>query len=82
MQPLFEKILLAGGGALVSLAAAYWFIGRELAWIKGAMTNLVSIAKDFHDEKIKRVLLDADVKKVQIDVNQAHVKLRELSKRR
>lgn len=82
MNPLLEKVLLAGGGALVSLAAAYWFVGRELAFIRGAMTNLVTIAKDFHDEKIKRVLLEQRVDKTQVDVNQAHLKLRELAKRR
>lgn len=80
MNPLLEKVLLAGGGALVSLAGAYWFVGRELAWIKGAMTALVGIAKEFQDEKIARVLLKQDVQKAQADINQAHVAIREIKK--
>ena len=82
MQPLLQKVMLAGGGALVSLAIAYWAVGREIAWIKGAMTALVGIAKEFQDEKIARVLLKQDVQKAQADVNAAHVQIRDLKKRR
>jgi hypothetical protein len=82
MTPILEKIVFAGGGALVSLAIAYWAVGREIAWIKGAMTALVGIAKEFQDEKIARVLLKQDVQKAQADVNAAHVQIRDLKKRR
>jgi len=82
MTPILEKIVFAGGGALVSLAIAYWAVGREIAWIKGAMTSLVGIAKEFHDEKIQRVILAQRVDKAQADVNAAHDSIRTLKRSR
>lgn len=80
MNPLLEKFVFAGGGALVSLVGAYYAVGMKLARMEGAMSHLVGIAKEFHDEKINRVLLKQDVQKAQTDINQAHVAIRELKK--
>ncbi len=80
MPPLFEKLVFAGGGALVSLVGALYAVGMKLSRVEGAMEHLVGIAKEFHDEKINRVLLKQDVQKAQQDVNAAHVQIRELKK--
>ncbi len=80
MNPLLEKVVFAGGGALVSLVGALYAVGMKLSRMEGAMDHLVGIAKEFHDEKINRVLLKQEVQKAQTDVNAAHVAIRELKK--
>ncbi len=68
------------GGSLLSLSIAYITQGKDLAYIKGQLTSLLK----FHSKLSKlyetMVIIEKDVVKLNLDLNQAHAKIRDLQK--
>jgi hypothetical protein len=77
-----EKALWAVGGGFLSLITAYYTTGKELAFIKGQLSQLMHFFGKVEACEKQVVLVTADVIKLQKDVTSAHEKLRVLQKTR
>lgn len=56
-----QKAVFAAGGALFSLLAAYWAIGRDLSFLKGAMAHVSKAAEEFQKSREKTAKLESRV---------------------
>lgn len=57
-----ERGLWAIFGSFVSLCLAYVAVGRDLAFLKGAMAHVSKAADEFHSFREKYGTIDAEVK--------------------
>ena len=86
LTDLITNILLCVGsflgGYLLSLSIAYVVLGKDIAYIKGQLTNLLK----FHDKLSKLhekvVVLEKDVSKAQGDLNYAHGRIRDIQQKK
>ena len=76
------KILIGLGsfllGSLVTICVAYVAQGKDIAYIKGQLTSLLKFHEKLSKLYEKMVAVEKDVTKIQMDLNSAHGKIRDL----
>ena len=68
------------GGSLLSLATTYVLLSKEISYIKGQLTYLLKFHEKLSKLYERQVILDKDITKIGMDLNQAHAKIRDLQK--
>lgn len=81
MTWLAEKLLFMGGGAFISMVAAYAVISRDLAFQRGQLSQIMQQLLLIQKLQETVVNLDKASVKTQYDLGQAHEKIRKLERR-
>lgn len=77
-----EGVLVAAASSLVSLAVAYVVVAKDLAFIKGQLSQVMLMLKAVDELKAKVVTFDESLRETRKDVSAAHEKIRILQKTR
>lgn len=79
---ILEKGIPAALGALGALGLAYIAVGHKLSYIQGCMVSLMKAADEGQKLTVAHALLAREMEIAKKDIGAAHLKLRDLGKRR
>ena len=66
-------------GCMLSMAAAYVVAVKDIAYIKGQLASLLKFHEKLSKLYDRQVVLEKDMSKAKMDLNQAHEKIRKLA---
>lgn len=75
-QSVAEKVIFALGGGFVSLCVSHFMVSRDLAFLKGQLSQVMAYLQGVQKLKDKVTVLDTSLTKVTTDLNHAFEKLR------
>lgn len=67
------------GGAVVAGIGAYLVFGKEVAYIKGQLAQIMTLLKLSEKNRERIVVLEKRQDKSECDINRAHSKIREIA---
>lgn len=72
-QHVFERLVWGGAGALVSLSVAYVVVGKDLAYLKGAMKQVMEVVAEWYPLKEKTAAMSVELTVIKDDVRNLKV---------